>query len=72
MRLAVVRPFAIGIGVAHQTTEPWTQTSRRPLKHLQITVRIAEREDRSASDKFLNTDRLAWSIVYEFDLLLAH
>jgi len=40
MRLAVVGPFAHGIGVMHIETEARAGSPAGPLKHLQIAIRI--------------------------------
>src|SRR6185295_6897987 len=40
--IAVVGPFTIRVGVMHDQTKPRTWAGRRPLKHLQVAVRIAK------------------------------
>src|SRR5262245_30094270 len=45
--LAIVRPLALGVGVADQAHEPGAVAGRGPLEHLQIPVRITERQDRA-------------------------
>src|SRR5215213_8485166 len=40
----------------------------RPLKHFQVTVRVAESKDRMAPNEPVDADRFAGSIVDELDL----
>src|ERR1700752_249367 len=72
VRLTVVSPFAFGTGVPHQTGETRAGARSGPLKHFQISIRIAEREDWSPANKLLNTGGFPWSIVHKFNLSLTH
>ena len=66
--VAVVGPFALGIGVVHDQTEARPVARGGPLQHLQIAVGVAERHDRAAADEPVDADRLAGAVVDELDL----
>jgi hypothetical protein len=43
MRLAIVGPLALGVGVVNEEAEASPRGGGRPLQHLHVTVGIAER-----------------------------
>lgn len=59
MRLSIVGIFAFGIGVVNDRAEAGAAADRRPLQHLEIAVRIAERSDRPAADGLIDCNRRA-------------
>src|SRR5450755_35007 len=71
-RLAVIRIFAYGVGVMHQTHEPRTTAGGSPLQHLKVTVGVAEGEDRPAADMQIDADRFAGTVVDEAQLGKTH
>ncbi len=72
VRLAVVRPLAVGVGVVDDEPEPSSRPGGGPLQHLEIAVGIAESRDGSAADELVNTDGLAGLVVDEVELGQAH
>jgi hypothetical protein len=50
VRLAVVGPLAIGVGVVHVETEAGATAGGGPLQHLEVAIGIAEGRDRPAAD----------------------
>jgi hypothetical protein len=68
--LAIVGPFALGVGVVHDAHETRAGTRRRVLQHLVVAIRVAEREDRPLADEAVDADRLAGAVVDVLDLLL--
>src|SRR5262245_11280637 len=71
VRLAVVGPFAGRVGVMDDAHEPRALAGRRPLEHLLVAVRVAEREHGPPADELLDVHRLAGAVVDEVDLRLA-
>src|SRR5262245_6164667 len=71
-RLAIVRPLALGVRVMDDAHEPRTGTGGRPLQHLVIAVRVAEREYGTMTDELVDAGGLAWAVVDEIDLRQAH
>ena len=76
MRLAVVGPFARGIGVMHIETEARAGSPAGPLEHLQVehlqvAIRIAERRDRTVADVGLYGDGFTRLVVKEMQLRAA-
>ena len=67
MRVAVVGPFAVRVGVMHEQTESRTFTRCRPLQHLEIAVGVAESGDGAAADEPVNSDRFALFVIDEID-----
>src|SRR5688572_18868596 len=53
VRLAVVGPFALGVGVMDDQSETRAAPRNGPLEHLQITVGIAEGGDGAAANVML-------------------
>ena len=49
-RVAIVRPFALGIGVVDQKHESLAGSGGGPLEHLKVAVGVAERSDRPTAD----------------------
>src|SRR5262245_48735008 len=71
VRLAIVGPLAGRVGVMDDTHEPRALAGRRPLEHLLIAVRVAEREHGPPADELLDVHWLAGAVVDEVDLRLA-
>ena len=59
VRLAVVGPLALGVGVVDEEAEARAAAGGGPLQHLQVAVGVAEGGDRAAADVRLDADRLA-------------
>ena len=38
MRLSVIGPLAIGVGMMDNQSEVWTASTCRPMQHLQIAI----------------------------------
>src|SRR4051812_44726628 len=72
VRLAVVGPLAVGIGVMHDAHEARTIARGGPLQHLQIAVGVAEGKDGTPADMLLDTGWLAGLVVDEIDLGQLH
>src|SRR5215470_18010615 len=68
VRLPVVGPFALGIGVVHEPGEARAAAIHGPLQHLQVAVGVAEGEDRTPPDETVDADRLARPVIDELDL----
>ena len=58
----------IGVGVMEQNGEPGFLTTRRILKHLKVTVRVAAGDNRPAPDMMIDCYRLSFLIVVEEQL----
>ena len=56
LRLAIVGVFALGVVVVEQKHEPRTRAVGRVLQHLQVAIRIAERQDRPPADVQVDVD----------------
>src|SRR5215510_4773599 len=61
-RVAVICVFALGIGVMHDSHEARSGMGGSALQHLQIAIRISERENRVTPDETIDADRLARTI----------
>ena len=59
VRLTVIGPLAVGIGVMDEQAEARALAGGRPLQHLQVAVGVAERGDRAAADVLVDADGLA-------------
>ena len=59
MGIAVVGPFALGIGVVDQTHEARASAGRGPFQHLLVAVGIAEGEDGTPPDEPVDAFGLA-------------
>ena len=68
VRLAVVGPFALGVGVVDEEAEARAAAGGGPLQHLQVAVGVAEGGDRPAADVLVDADGLAGLVVDEVDL----
>ena len=68
MGIAVIGPFAFGVGVMYEHTESWALARVGPLQHLQVTIGISGGEDRAAPDVLVDTDRLTLLVVDEIQL----
>jgi hypothetical protein len=56
---AVVGPLAVGVGVVDVQAEARAGDGGRPLQHLEVAVRVAERRDRPPADVHLDADEFA-------------
>jgi hypothetical protein len=65
---AVVRPFALPVGVMDVEAKPRALSAGRPLQYLKVTVGIAKGRNRAASDVLLDGERLAFLVVEEVQL----
>jgi hypothetical protein len=72
VRITVVGPFALGIGVMDVETEARARASSGPLEHLQVAVRIAEGGDGAAANMHVDANGLARLVVNEVQLRQAH
>ena len=52
----------------HDPHEPGPYSGSRPLQHLEVAVRIAEGQYRSAAHKLVDTHRLAGFVIDEIDI----
>ena len=68
MRGAVVRPLARRIGVMDQDAEAGALPRGRPREHLEVAVRVAERDARAHADAGGDPNGLPLAIVDEVDL----
>ena|ERR1041385_1411463 len=57
VRGPVVGPLPLDIGVMHDPRQARAVAGGRVLQHLMIAVRVAEREDRPASNETVDADR---------------
>ena len=67
-RRRIVSPFALGIVVMDESHEAYAASSRSPLQHLLVATGIAKPEDWATTDEGLDTDGLAFLVVYELRL----
>ena len=67
IRLAIVGPFAFGVGMVNIETEASSGTGGSPLQHSQVTVRLSESRDGPATDKLMNAHGLPVLVVDELD-----
>jgi hypothetical protein len=58
VRLAIVDPFPLTVGMMHAETESSARTSTGPLEHRQVPVRIVARGDWLTPDEFAR-----WSVA---------
>lgn len=72
MGLAVVGPFAHGIGVMNDEGKTRTCATSGPLQHLEVAVRIAKGRNGAAADMMIDPDWLAGFVVDEVQLGQAH
>ena len=63
VRVSVVVPLPLGIGMADQHAQPRSTAGRGPLQHLQVAIGVAESGQGSAADVQLDVDRLALLVV---------
>ena len=71
--VAVVGPFALGVGVVDDEAEARRRCRRSVhCEHLQVAVGVAEGGDRAAADVLLDADGLAGLVVDEVDLRQPH
>jgi len=68
VRIAVVGPLSIRVGVMDEQAESTAFTGSGPLQHLKITVGVAERRDGAAADELVDRHRLPLLVVDEVDL----
>src|SRR4051812_29508539 len=61
--LAVVSPFAFGIGVVNDKGKTDARASLGPFQHLQVAVGIAERGNRTTADMHLDADGFSDLVV---------
>jgi hypothetical protein len=67
-RALIVSIFAFRIGVMDDQAKADATGHGRPLQHFEIALGIAERDDRTATDVFIDEDRLAGPVVDEIQL----
>ena len=72
MVCAIVGVFAFGVIVVNVKAESTAAASANILQHLKVSVRVAERGDRSTADMLMNADRLAHLVVDEIQLRQSH
>src|ERR1700704_2614908 len=70
-RVAVIGPFAHGVGVVDEAHEAGAAPRRGPFQHLLVAVGISEREDGTAADEAVDALGLSRLVVDELDLALA-
>src|SRR5262245_22057517 len=68
LRVTVVGPLALGVGVMNEDAKPWSARARRPLEHLEIAVGVAKCDRWPAADDLIDADRLAGLVVDEVDI----
>ena len=68
LRRAIVGVLAFRVGVVHDEPKTRAVTGRRPLKHLQVAIGVAEGHDRTPADDLLDGNGLAFLVVDKVDL----
>ena len=63
--LAVIGPFALGIGVMDGEAESWAAACGGSLQHLEVAIGVAEGGKRASADMTLDAHRLALLVVVE-------
>src|SRR5262249_44164087 len=66
-RLAVVGELALGVSMMDDQPQARPGTDGRVLEHLQVAVRVAERQYRLAADGAVDADGFASAVVDELD-----